>query len=295
MVSSPIGGFMPIPLAIMPPFMAYQSLLMGDSFGKGFQYGKRKISAMTNEEFNKMSLPDLFRDSMNEYESMIPTVEKSMDNSTKLQNSIIDRMLKIIPELLGSFFSGSTDKTDSDSPFLKNQTDVSQNAAIQAMQATIQNIRYTTDRDPVFNTPAIEEFQKLLDKVLEQTGTKESLEEKLNPPPPPPPPPPDLTLYKNLSAQQQFDAAKPSENVEWQTWSKQFASVMQEFNEANNLLKKWRGTRDENTPVWRLQVQKKKLNAEKIRRMSNDYRNPNNLIRKNVLSLRKRIAAGLIK
>ncbi len=34
-----IGFFAPLPLAMMMPFMAGQSMLMGDAFGKSYQYG----------------------------------------------------------------------------------------------------------------------------------------------------------------------------------------------------------------------------------------------------------------
>ncbi len=98
-MSLPISGFMPIPLAIMPPFMAYQSLVMGDAFGRAFQFGKRKISAMGNEEFNKLDIVTMFETISNEYTRMIPTVEKSMSASTELQVAIVKEMLKIIPAL----------------------------------------------------------------------------------------------------------------------------------------------------------------------------------------------------
>ncbi len=54
-----LSGFLPIPLAMMIPFMGAQSLVLGKAFGEGFQYGKRKISAMTNEEFNKLTPSDI--------------------------------------------------------------------------------------------------------------------------------------------------------------------------------------------------------------------------------------------
>ncbi len=68
----PIGGFMPIPLAMMIPFMATQSLVMGHAFGEAFQYGKRKISAMGNEEFNKLKLEDLAANMFESYKIIIP-------------------------------------------------------------------------------------------------------------------------------------------------------------------------------------------------------------------------------
>ncbi len=100
---------MPIPLAIMPPFMAYQSLVMGDAFGKGFQYGKRKISAMSNEEFNKMTPSKLMEESQLEYTRMIPTVEKAMASSKDLQVFIVQEMLRVLPELGKKFVEQLTD------------------------------------------------------------------------------------------------------------------------------------------------------------------------------------------
>ncbi len=108
-MSSPISGFMPIPLAIMPPFMAYQSLVMGDAFGRAFQFGKRKISAMSNEEFNKLDIVQLYEGISNEYTRIIPTVEKAMAQSTDLQVAIVTEMLKIIPALAKELFGGITE------------------------------------------------------------------------------------------------------------------------------------------------------------------------------------------
>ncbi len=90
---------MPIPLAIMPPFMAYQSLVMGDAFGRAFQFGKRKISAMSNEDFNKMDIVTMFEQISNEYTRMIPTVEKAMNQSVDLQVAIVKELLRVLPAL----------------------------------------------------------------------------------------------------------------------------------------------------------------------------------------------------
>ncbi len=107
-MSLPISGFMPIPLAIMPPFMAYQSLVMGDAFGRAFQFGKRKISAMGNEEFNKLDIVTMFETISNEYTRMIPSVEKAMSQSVELQVSIVKELLRVIPELGKALFSAET-------------------------------------------------------------------------------------------------------------------------------------------------------------------------------------------
>jgi len=104
MCALPIGGFMPIPLAMMIPFMAVQSIVMGDSFGKAYQFGKRRISAMSNEEFNKLSMSDLISDMQVEFKKAIPSINQSIDDATILQNKIIKEMLLILPR----FVAGDT-------------------------------------------------------------------------------------------------------------------------------------------------------------------------------------------
>ncbi len=91
----PIGGFMPIPLAMMIPFMATQSMVMGDAFGRAFQYGKRKISAMSNEEFNATNLEEQASLMFAAYKNIIPKLETSMDDSRELQNFIVKQLLAL--------------------------------------------------------------------------------------------------------------------------------------------------------------------------------------------------------
>ncbi len=99
-MSSPIGGFMPIPLAMMIPFMAVQSMVMGDAFGRSYQYGKRKISAMTNEEFNKYTKEMMAREVFTDYKQIIPQLDQAIKDSTVLQTDIVREMLKILPQLI---------------------------------------------------------------------------------------------------------------------------------------------------------------------------------------------------
>ncbi len=73
-----VGFFTPLPLAMMPIFMGAQSIIMGEAFGKGFQFGKRKISALTNEQFNKLSLAELWKDTSTDVTAMIPTLKEGM-------------------------------------------------------------------------------------------------------------------------------------------------------------------------------------------------------------------------
>ncbi len=90
--------------------MAGQSMLMGEAFGKSFQYGKRKISSLSNEEFNKLSSHDIQVQILTDYQTLIPTMHKAIQESTKFQALIIREMgeiLKTIPAELQHFFFGS--------------------------------------------------------------------------------------------------------------------------------------------------------------------------------------------
>ncbi len=91
-----IGFFAPLPLALMIPFMAYQSLAMGEAFGQGFQYGKRRVSAMSNEDFNKMTPLKLFQIETQELKQMIPLMESSMKDMSALTPMIIKEMVKLV-------------------------------------------------------------------------------------------------------------------------------------------------------------------------------------------------------
>ncbi len=107
----PIGGFMPIPLAMMIPFMATQSMVMGQAFGMSFQYGKRKISAMSNEEFNATKLQDLATDMYATYKLIIPNLKQSINDSQDLQRYIVASLLDMPRDLLSAFFEGLTGST----------------------------------------------------------------------------------------------------------------------------------------------------------------------------------------
>ncbi len=106
-----IGFFAPFPLALMIPFMAGQSLAMGEAFGKGFQYGKRKISSMSNEEFNALDFKELSESLATDYRVMIPSLQKSIEASDELQKSVFRAfgdIIGTIPEIVKEFMSPST-------------------------------------------------------------------------------------------------------------------------------------------------------------------------------------------
>ncbi len=90
--------FMPLPLAIMIPFMGIQSGVMAQQFGMNFQYGKRKISAMSNEEFNKLTPQQMQLDFSNQITGMIPTFEKSLQEMRPFQRMIFIEMIAAFKE-----------------------------------------------------------------------------------------------------------------------------------------------------------------------------------------------------
>ncbi len=104
----PISGFMPVPLAMMIPFMFMQSIMMGYGFGTGFQYSKRKISAMSNEEFNKTTIKNETSKMFEAYQAIIPDIQQSIRDSKDLQVTIVEEMVKIPAHLLNALLGGST-------------------------------------------------------------------------------------------------------------------------------------------------------------------------------------------
>ncbi len=95
----PISGFLPVPLPMMIPFMGAQSLVIGKMFGEGFQYGKRKISAMPNEEFNKLTFETMMSNAREEIKASIPTMALAMQDMKPLVDVIIREFLQYINEI----------------------------------------------------------------------------------------------------------------------------------------------------------------------------------------------------
>ncbi len=108
---------MPIPLAMMIPFMATQSLVMGEAFGKAFQFGKRKMSAMSNEEFNKLTIEQVASEMFQSYKNIQPELSESMKRSNDLQSEILIYMIDMPRDLLARLFGISQETLDADSTF----------------------------------------------------------------------------------------------------------------------------------------------------------------------------------
>ncbi len=85
----PIGFFMPLPLPIMIPFMMWQSAAIAAGFGTYFQFAKRKVSAMSNEEFNKSNPHDLVNQM---YQDIVASIPSSFDKVNGLTPVILQSM-----------------------------------------------------------------------------------------------------------------------------------------------------------------------------------------------------------
>ncbi len=88
--------------------MAAQSFAMGHAFGTSFQYGKRKISSMTNEEFNALSATDLHGELQADIRAMIPNMNESFKTMEQFQIDIINSMVNTLKLAGEQFFEWLT-------------------------------------------------------------------------------------------------------------------------------------------------------------------------------------------
>ncbi len=73
---------------------------MAKQFGENFQYGKRRISAMSNEEFNKLTPQKLQENANAELKAMIPAMEDSIKEMSAFQTFLIGEFIKMIGDML---------------------------------------------------------------------------------------------------------------------------------------------------------------------------------------------------
>ncbi len=114
-MSSPISGFTAIPNPQMLAFMPIQSYLMMYFAGSGWQYGKRRISAMSNEQFNKLTPEELLQQHSIELKNMLPTLDKTLNDVTPLIRTLVEQYgdfvreaIKAIPDAIGNIFQGTS-------------------------------------------------------------------------------------------------------------------------------------------------------------------------------------------
>ncbi len=99
-MSSPLSAFTAVPNPQMLAFMGAQSFIMMYQAGEGWQFGKRKQSAMSNEEFNKQTpLSVMLRQQM-ELGKAIPSIADSMNSMTPLVGDIVKQYGDFIKQII---------------------------------------------------------------------------------------------------------------------------------------------------------------------------------------------------
>ncbi len=89
--------------------MMSQSWIMMYAAGGAWQYGKRRISAMSNQEFNRLLPIDLLKEHTVLLRSAIPTIQQSIQDMTPLINTLmtqfgtfVNEAIKAIPQTVSN-------------------------------------------------------------------------------------------------------------------------------------------------------------------------------------------------
>ncbi len=128
--------------------MAAQSMIMGDSFGKAYQYGKRKISAMSNEEFNKLDTKQLGQEILTDYRNIIPSVSQAIEESNKFQSLIVNQLAQILRDLPADLIGGVTNNQELVDK-LKANAKANQEGAGDIILALLKQIESALPLDPL--------------------------------------------------------------------------------------------------------------------------------------------------
>ncbi len=156
-MSSPISGFTAIPNPQMLAFMPIQSYLMMYFAGSGWQYGKRKISAMSNEQFNKLTPEELLKQHSIELKNMLPTLNKSLNDVTPLVKTLILQYGDFIKEALRAI-----------GPAIEALLKPASAQDIYNSQFGLTDIRYTPDQDRIIGTPGQAELDAKIKALVEE-------------------------------------------------------------------------------------------------------------------------------
>ncbi len=93
--------------------MGSQSAVMMKMAGEQWQYGKRRISAMSNEEFNKLTPIKLYEIETSELRAMIPLMQESMRDMNKLTPIIVTEMVQMFKDFAYGLVNALQSETDS--------------------------------------------------------------------------------------------------------------------------------------------------------------------------------------
>ncbi len=102
-MSLPISGFTAVPNPMMLSFLATQGFAIMYYGGAGWQFGKRKVSGMSNEEVNAMSPNEFLMKLHSETKTMVPTMQQGMKDMTPLITTTIEQFGSYIREAIAAF------------------------------------------------------------------------------------------------------------------------------------------------------------------------------------------------
>jgi len=102
-MSLPISGFTAVPNPMMLSFLATQGFAIMYYGGAGWQFGKRKVSGMSNEEVNSMTPNQFLQRLQSETKTMIPTMQQGMQDMTPLVKTTMVLFGTYIKEAIAAF------------------------------------------------------------------------------------------------------------------------------------------------------------------------------------------------
>ncbi len=136
--------------------MGAQSFIMMFQAGEGWQYGKRRISAMSNEDFNKLTPERLLQNQAATLRSSLGTIEKSMNDMTPMIETIIHQygeFLKVVIRETPSVLLGVTGgKTPQE--IMSQLPPETSSSSRSAIAKALENINPFTILDPLPSTLA---------------------------------------------------------------------------------------------------------------------------------------------
>ncbi len=169
-MSLPISGFTAVPNPMMLSFLATQGFAIMYYGGAGWQFGKRKVSGMSNEQVNNMTPNELLQKLHSETKTMVPTMQQGMEDMTPLIHTTITQFgsyireaIKAFPEAIGNIFNQSYQGPDN--PY-GNITNVRLSQGSQQFQR---------DRE-LYAGGATSQFQKDVERQKERDRQQASLE-----------------------------------------------------------------------------------------------------------------------
>lgn len=110
----PVSFFSPFAIPAMAAYMWFQSAATGEGFGMPYQYSKRKISAMSNEEFNMMDGAKIAEISLSDIRAYVDALPEFFLEARRVNVMFLKELTHLWKdavdfgfEMVGSNFSGA--------------------------------------------------------------------------------------------------------------------------------------------------------------------------------------------